>query len=205
MINLHISRKQPVKALLIMEALKEETRQKIIDLLLSSSDGLSLTEMQQKLGKTLPTLIFHINLLEKAGIISWKLSKRGRKTTKIYFAKEKLISIDIDIEIFSKAMNLKRLSNLLDTLIDKSIESIGQIPRKYSISEIMNILNSDPLTATALNDYLETYEEEFVKKLLKRYSDKILNLSRIEPDNLSKELRIDVYWVTKMLKELKLL
>ncbi len=188
-----------------MEALKEETRQKIIDLLLSSSDGLSLTEMQQKLGKTLPTLIFHINLLEKAGIISWKLSKRGRKTTKIYFAKEKLISIDIDIEIFSKAMNLKRLSNLLDTLIDKSIESIGQIPRKYSISEIMNILNSDPLTATALNDYLETYEEEFVKKLLKRYSDKILNLSRIEPDNLSKELRIDVYWVTKMLKELKLL
>lgn len=187
-----------------MEALKEETRQKIIDLLLTHGE-LSLTEIQQRLGKTLPTLLFHVNMLEKAGLVSWKLSKKGRKTTKTYFIRTKLISMDVDIEVFSKAMNLKMLNQLLDSLVEKSASIIGFIPRQYSVSDIVKVLNVDAFTATALKDYLETYEEEFVKKIVDKFSEKINSIEKIDPDTVAKELKIDVYWAAKVLKELKLL
>jgi len=159
-----ISRREPIKAWLVMEALKEETRQRIIELLLEKGE-MSLTEIQEYINKTLPTLLFHINALEKAGLISWKGAKRGKKKTKVYFVKSKILEIEIDIEIFSKIVDIKRVRGLVYELVDKILDSNNKLPREISIKKISEVLEVDYNTALIVRDYINNFEEDIAKYL----------------------------------------
>ncbi|RLG43263.1 MAG: hypothetical protein DRN78_02075, partial [Thermoproteota archaeon] len=79
-----IRRTEPIKAILFMEAIGEKTRQEIIKLLLRKGE-MSLTEIQKEIGKVPSTVHFHLNILVKAGILSWKIVKRNRRPTKVYY------------------------------------------------------------------------------------------------------------------------
>jgi len=203
LIKLIIRRNEPVKAWLLIEAIKEETRQNIIRLLIEKGE-LTLTDIQKEIPKTLPTLLFHMNLLEKTGIISWRLVKRGKKNVKAYFLKEKLVKMEVDIEVFSRAVNLKQLKELVKKMIDAYLQKKKFLPRRFSINEIMEILGTDVYTATALKDYVETFEETLIEILGEKFSDKIVQLEK-DPERISQQLGIDLYWSIKLLKHLKLL
>jgi len=194
---MRVTRREPIKAWLVMEAIKEETRQRIIELLLEKGE-LSLTEIQKFVGKTLPTLLFHMNILEKAGIISWKSAKREKKTTKVYFIKTKILSVEIDIEIFSKISNIKKLEELVTKTVEKFLEEGRELKRDLSISEISEIMNVDYNTALVIKDYIQNFDEEIVKYLYNKFKEEIAGIK--DPLEISEKLKIDLYWAAKLLQ-----
>ena len=193
---MRVTRREPVKAWLVMEAIKEETRQKIIQLLLEKKE-MTLTEIQEHVKKTLPTLLFHMNALEKAGIITWKTAKKGKKTTKVYKIKTKILEIEIDIEVFSKISNMKTIDKIAKDTINKLQEKGIKIKKDISIDDLVST-GLDALTALIVKDYIENYEEEIAKYLYEKHKE-VLDKTN-DPIEIAEKLNIDVYWAARLLQ-----
>lgn len=193
-----IKRNQPIRAYTVLNAITEETRAKIIKLLLKKSP-LTLTEIQDHIKKSLSTLQFHVNILEKAGILGWKTTKKGRKTTKAYFVKENLISIEIDIPSFVEAVHQETIRELAAQLVDIILSKGIALPRQLDIATISSLLEIDTPVAIAVRDYINTYEDEFAAIL----AEKLGSLITEDIFDLEKKLKIDIYWVAKIAKHLK--
>ncbi len=192
-----VSRRQPIKAWLVMEALREETRQKIIELLLEKGE-LNLTEIQEVVGKTLPTLLFHMNALEKAGLVSWRTARRGKKTTKVYYIKSKVLEIEIDVDIFSKIGDLKHIQSLVYEMIDKVLSSGVKLEREFSIIQISKLLGVDRNTALVIRDYISNFEDEIVKYLYDKFKDELGEIK--DPLEIAEKFNLNVYWAARLVK-----
>lgn len=196
-----VNRNQPIKAYQIMEAIMEETRLTIIRLLLERKQ-LTLTEIQKELGKTLATLQFHMNILERAGLVGWKLVKKGKRKLKAYFVRDSLINVNIDIHEFSIANPPRKLKSYVYELAEKIFGE--KIPRTLSAELISNKLHIDIHLAVAVKDYIETYPEDFVDALLEVLEKNNVSLEP-DPYAVEEKWKIDAYWGIKILKKLKLI
>jgi len=192
-----ISRREPIKAWLVMEALREETRQKIIELLLEKGE-MSLTEIQGFVGKTLPTLLFHMNALERAGLVSWRSAKRGKKTTKVYYIKSKILNLEIDIDTFSRIGDLKRVEGLVFEMIEKILASGNKFDKELPIAKISRLMEVDYNTALVMRDYIVNFEDEIVKYLYEKFKDKMIDLK--DPLEIAEKFNISLYWAARLVK-----
>jgi len=192
-----ISRREPVRAIVFMDGIMEETRQKILQLLIEKGE-VPVSEIQSTLNKTYSTILSHLDILEKAGLVSWKWIKRGRKPQKAYYIHSKLVDLEIDLEIFAKVLNLKKLRELAKKLIELE-RNRNKFKRNYSVSEIMSILGIDSATALALRNYMDIFEDEIVKTLFKIFIDE-LSGEKLELRELAEKMNIDEYWAARILK-----
>ncbi len=198
-----IRRTEPIKAILFMEAIGEKTRQEIIKLLLRKGE-MSLTEIQKEIGKVPSTVHFHLNILVKAGILSWKIVKRNRRPTKVYFISDKLFSVEVDIETFSKVSNLEMIRDYVKKLISKYLEAGIEFPRVPKVNDIIKLLNVDHQIATGIRDYIEVMDDEVTNILKELLGDKVEELKK-DPIEAAKTLKLNIYWMMKLLKEFKLI
>ncbi len=198
-----IRRTEPIKAILFMEAIGEKTRQEIIKLLLRKGE-MSLTEIQKEIGKVPSTVHFHLNILVKAGILSWKIVKRNRRPTKVYYISDKLFSVEVDIETFSKVSNLEMIRDYVKKLISKYLEAGIEFPRVPKVNDIIKLLNVDHQIATGIRDYIEVMDDEVTNILKELLGDKVEELKK-DPIEAAKTLKLNIYWMMKLLKEFKLI
>ena len=198
-----IRRTEPIKAILFMEAIGEKTRQEIIKLLLRKGE-MSLTEIQKEIGKVPSTVHFHLNILVRAGILSWKIVKKNRRPTKVYFISDKLFSVEVDIETFSKVSNLDMIRDYVKKLISKYLEAGVEFPRVPKVNDIIKFLNVDYQIATGIRDYIEVMDDEVTNILKELLGDRIEELKK-DPIEAAKTLKLNIYWMMKLLKEFRLI
>ncbi len=191
-----ITRREPIRAFLLLDALKDETRRKIIDILLKRKE-VTLTEVKNELGKTLPTLMFHFTLLEKTGLISWKIAKKGRKKTRVYYLKGDLVEIELDLNLISKIPKLSTVKELAIRYVDIEMDE-GFLEREISLDDIIKRLGVDEKLATAIKNYIEIFEDEITKHILEKIGED--ELRRRDPEEISKIYNVDLYWIIKAIK-----
>jgi len=190
-----ISKRDTLKAMAVLYSLTNETRLKIIELLLQRYRiGMTPSAIAKVLNLSLPTVTKHLEILEEAGLVNY-IYTRGGTPSKLYKITDLYITVQIDLSKFVKAFNRSELERMAASYIQKKIET--KLPRNITIDDIKNTLRTDQDTAYVVYEYVNEKKIDLIVKplasmildVLERENKKSINISEL------KEINADEYWI----------
>ncbi|HDN81100.1 MAG TPA: ArsR family transcriptional regulator [Thermoplasmatales archaeon] len=190
-----ISKRDTLKAMAVLYSLTNETRLKIIELLLQRYRiGMTPSAIAKVLNLSLPTVTKHLEILEEAGLVNY-IYTRGGTPSKLYKITDLYITVQIDLSKFVKAFNRSELERMAASYIQKKIET--KLPRNITIDDIKNTLKTDQDTAYVVYEYVNEKKIDLIVKplasmildVLERENKKSINISEL------KEINADEYWI----------
>jgi len=190
-----ISKRDTLKAMAVLYSLTNETRLKIIELLLQRYRiGMTPSAIAKVLNLSLPTVTKHLEILEEAGLVNY-IYTRGGTPSKLYKITDLYLTVQIDLSKFVKAFNRSELERMAASYIQKKIET--KLPRNITIDDIKNTLKTDQDTAYVVYEYVNEKKIDLIVKplasmildVLERENKKSINISEL------KEINADEYWI----------
>jgi DNA-binding transcriptional ArsR family regulator len=190
-----ISKRDTLKAMAALYSLTNETRLKIIDLLLQRYRvGMTPTAVAKVLDLSLPTVTKHLEILEEAGLVNY-LYTRGGTPSKIYKITDLYLTIQIDLSKFVKAYNRSELERLAARYIQKKMET--QLPKDIIIDDIKATLETDQDTAYVVYEYISEKKADLIVKPIASMILEILEKGEKKSVSIRElnEIHADEYWI----------
>jgi predicted transcriptional regulator len=190
-----ISKRDTLKAMAALYSLTNETRLKIIELLLQRYRiGMTPSAIAKVLSLSLPTVTKHLEILEEAGLVNYVYT-RGGTPSKLYKITDLYLTIQIDLSKFVKAFNRSELERMAANYVQKKMET--NLPRNITINDIKSALETDQDTAYVVYEYVN---EKKIDLIVKPIASMILDvLEREDKKSVSmqelKEINADEYWI----------
>ncbi len=190
-----ISKRDTLKAMAALYSLTNETRLKIIELLLQRYRvGMTPSAIAKVLDLSLPTVTKHLEILEEAGLVNYVYT-RGGTPSKLYKITDLYLTIQIDLSKFVKAFNRSELERMAANYVQKKMET--NLPRNITINDIKSALETDQDTAYVVYEYVN---EKKIDLIVKPIASMILDvLEREDKKSVSiqelKEINADEYWI----------
>ena len=190
-----ISKRDTLKAMAALYSLSNETRLKIIELLLQRYRvGMTPSAIAKVLDLSLPTVTKHLEILEEAGLVNYVYT-RGGTPSKLYKITDLYLTIQIDLSKFVKAFNRSELERMAANYVQKKMET--NLPRNITINDIKSALKTDQDTAYVVYEYVN---EKKIDLIVKPIASMILDvLEREDKKSVSiqelKEINADEYWI----------
>ncbi|MFX0091302.1 MAG: ArsR/SmtB family transcription factor [Candidatus Hodarchaeota archaeon] len=131
----------PVTIQTIVEALSERTRLFILKHLQGKSYGLTATEIAKLVNKRVPTILYHLEHLKKAGLVFDELKPRvegDRRGVKHWLIANKRVTLDVDLDTLS--------------YLHRTLESY--LLSFLAFMRTNGIVSQDSLAAVTLNDII---------------------------------------------------
>lgn len=196
MIMVFISKDDPYRARVLIDALSDKTRLEILKLLMNNPTGMTAAQIARILNKTIPTILSHLEILTEAGILRIDyITYRGR-ALKLYSISEKEISIEIDLQKFVWIP----LRSYLDLWISQYIKIKREtdiLPSKVSAKDIAKILGIDERTAVHIKEQIEN-NPNWLSSLVNEALQILSQRGFITIADLSKSLSIARIWAKKL-------
>jgi len=191
---------RPVEARRILDALSAESRVKILASILESRKGMTATELSERMGMALSTTVQHLDILTSTGLVKWTLIKGKRGFVKLYRVPSRRISLNIDIPLLSKVPSIDVLSEKLREFLDR-IREKKKLPPNPSVEDVRKFLDVDGDEAIIYLDFFNQAEDLILDKL----KEEVTKLEKREyiVRELSDVLRVDEYWVVKLMRRLE--
>ncbi len=190
-----ISKRDPLKGMAALYSLTNETRMKIIDLLLQRYRvGMTPSAIAEVLDLSLPTVTKHLEILEDAGLVNYMYTREGTPS-KVYKIVDLYLTVQIDLSKFVKAFNRSELERKATKYIQKKMET--GLPRDITIDDIQHTIDTDQDTAYVVYEYITEKETELiVKPIASMIHDYINeeNKKRVEIREL-KKINADEHWI----------
>ena len=190
-----ISKRDTLKAMAALYSLTNETRLKIIELLLQRYRvGMTPSAIAKVLDLSLPTVTKHLEILEEAGLVNYVYT-RGGTPSKLYKITDLYLTIQIDLSKFVKAFNRSELERMAANYVQKKMET--NLSRNITINDIKSALETDQDTAYVVYEYVN---EKKIDLIVKPIASMILDvLEREDKKSVSiqelKEINADEYWI----------
>lgn len=190
-----ISKRDTLKAMAALYSLTNETRLKIIELLLQRYRvGMTPSAIAKVLDLSLPTVTKHLEILEEAGLVNYVYT-RGGTPSKLYKITDLYLTIQIDLSKFVKAFNRSELERMAANYVQKKMET--NLPRNITINDIKSALETDQDTAYVVYEYVN---EKKIDLIVKPIASMILDvLEREDKKSVSiqelKKINADEYWI----------
>ncbi len=171
-------------------------------LLESGREGLSPSELAEKMNLKIPTVMSHLETLEKIGVVRFELRKmpRGRPLKK-YRVIDSVLTIDIDLEALVKIPSWDELDNKMYEYISRKKET-SRLPLRFSVEDIAETMNFSLKEAIILLDYLNMKTDQIVGFLVSEALEKFKGREIFEIEEISNELNIHEYWAAKVASRL---
>ena len=196
MIMVFISKDDPYRARVLIDALSDKTRLEILKLLMNNPTGMTAAQIARILNKTIPTILSHLEILTEAGILRIDyITYRGR-ALKLYSISEKEISVEIDLQKFVWIP----LRSYLDLWISQYIKIKREtdiLPSKVSAKDIAKILGIDERTAVHIKEQIEN-NPSWLSSLVNEALQILSQRGFITIADLSKSLSIARIWAKKL-------
>lgn len=193
---------RPVEAKMLINALGGSTRLKIMRLLLETPTGLSASEIAEKLGISLPTILTHLSILASSGLISWVYVGRGRRYIRLYKVSEDKLVLNIDLRVFTTIPNIEDLDKTLQDYIQLS-RKMDVLKASPSLEDIRKLLNVSVNEAFILLDYFRLSEDKIVESLTQEALKILEKRDQISIDELCEIMRIHEYWAVQVARRLE--
>jgi len=190
-----ISKRDTLKAMAALYSLTNETRLKIIELLLQRYRvGMTPSAISKVLDLSLPTVTKHLEILEEAGLVNY-IYTRGGTPSKLYKITDLYLTVQIDLSKFVKAFNRSELERMAASYIQKKMET--KLPPSITIDDIKNTLKTDQDTAYVVYEYINEKKIDLIVKpissmifdILEKTNKKSINIRELE------EINADEYWI----------
>ncbi|HDN82108.1 MAG TPA: ArsR family transcriptional regulator [Methanomicrobia archaeon] len=195
-----ISKRDTLKAMAVLYSLTNETRLKIIELLLRRYRiGMTPSAIAKVLNLSLPTVTKHLEILEEAGIVNY-IYTRGGTPSKLYKITDLYITVQIDLSKFVKAFNRAELERLAANYIQKKMDT--NLPKDITIEDIKDTLKTDQDTAYVVYEYINEKKKDLIVKPISSMILDIMekkNKKSISIDEL-KEIKADEFWIESACK-----
>ncbi|MGQ4915484.1 MAG: ArsR family transcriptional regulator [Candidatus Asgardarchaeia archaeon] len=199
---IHVPKDDPAKARLVMDAINDRTRIDIIKMLFQAPQGLTAAYIAQMLGKTIPTILSHLNILTQAGIINVTYSVYRGRTIKIYKLVETEITLEIDLQKYIWVPFRSYLDNWVTEYIRIKRER-DILPSKLNVKDIAKVLGIDERSAEYIKQYIEN-NTDWLNALVNEALQLISIRGTISISDLSKELGIARTWAVRLADLLQL-
>ena len=184
-----------MKAMAALYSLTNETRLKIIELLLQRYRlGMTPSAIAKVLNLSLPTVTKHLEILEDAGVINYVYT-RGGTPSKLYKITDLYLTIQIDLSKFVKAFNRSELERMAAKYIQKKMET--RLPRTVTIDDIKNTLETDQDTAYVVYEFINEKKIDLIEKPIASMILEIVEKGQRKSVNIQelKEISADEYWI----------
>ncbi len=180
-----------------MNVLANENRLLIIKFITESKEGVSASEIAEKLNLKISTVMSHLEQMESVGLIrfDWKRIGRGRPLKK-YKLVDNYVTIDLDLAALARIPNKEELEEKIFTYISLKRKR-DTLPVSLTVEDIIKTLNVDAKTALVLLDYLTEKKNEVAKMLASEVLEKFKNKKVVEIEKIARELKVHEYWAAK--------
>ncbi len=176
----------------ILDALSSDSKLRILKRLLRSPA--SATDLANEFGLTLPAITSHLRDLEEAGLIRIIEKRRGRgRPAKLYALTRKRITLEIDLEVLLELPDEESLEELVNEYVRKKVREGGL--RKVTIRDVMDTLGVSRAVAAVVAERLSSDPRPLIEAIADRVMEH-LNGEKTTVE-LTKELNIDRWWVSK--------
>ncbi|MEA1994046.1 MAG: winged helix-turn-helix domain-containing protein [Euryarchaeota archaeon] len=198
-----ISKRDTLKAMSALYSLTNETRLKIIDLLLQRYRvGMTPTAIAKVLDLSLPTVTKHLEILEDAGLVNYVYT-RGGTPSKLYKIVDLYLTVQIDLSKFVKAYNRSELERKAAKYVQKKMET--QLPSNITIGDIQTTLDTDQDTAYVVFEFIHAKEENLIIKPISSMIFDILEKKdkrQLGIEELNK-INADEHWIEKACRHIQ--
>jgi len=196
MIMVFISKDDPYRARVLIDALSDKTRLEILKLLMNNPTGMTAAQIARILNKTIPTILSHLEILTEAGILRIDYTMYRGRALKLYSISEKEISVEIDLQKFVWIP----LRSYLDLWVSQYIKIKREtdiLPSKVSAKDIAKILGIDERTAVHIKEQIEN-NPNWLSSLVNEALQILSQRGFITIADLSKSLSIARIWAKKL-------
>lgn len=141
---MRITSDNPDVAINIMEALADQSRRRILLLLHKNKDGVTASEIASFVNKSVPTVLHHLSMLDKLGLIHNEMKplygKEGDRKVKHWLLSEETLEIEIDFSLIAFMPN-EIIMNLFKLMQDEKREiSAGLVNDEIVLEEYLRAL-----------------------------------------------------------------
>ncbi len=205
MVN-EIGKNEPLRAKLAMEALSDEKRLEIIQVILQGgSKGLTASQISQAVRITVPTVLHHLALLAGADLIRFKyvrLDTVGREV-KHWYVVDPLVYLQLDLETFSLIRSIENVRDLaMQYIVKQTGKGLLPPPEGFRVAEIRNALQIDSRVAEVVFDWLQENTESIAGHLSLMARKLFKSLPKITIMELEKKLKISGPWAINVMNDL---
>ncbi|MHA1166727.1 MAG: ArsR family transcriptional regulator [Candidatus Hodarchaeales archaeon] len=155
---MRISSDDPDVAINIMEALADQSRRRILLLLQKNRNGVTASEIAGFVNKSVPTVLHHLSLLEKLGLVHNEMKplygREGDRKVKHWVLSEEKLEIEIDFSLIAFMPNevIKKLFSTMkmegreisaDIINDENIENyLKAIDQELNDRQVKIVINA---------------------------------------------------------------
>lgn len=191
----------------LLDALGEKSRRKILEILAESPEnGLTASDLAERIGKKIPTILHHLQSLEAVGLIEnvERPLDSVHRPVKHWRLRFQIINIKIDFANVPSSVRSLAFSFLDHYSKDEGGIITKTLPGTVKIKDIETALSLDREVGRSVRDLLkpETFPSTLIDWVVKDFEDckeEGIRLQMNQPEleakfNLDSELTTEIYW-----------